>query len=103
MIQQTTLISIKSIFFRAVHCGARTGTERLGHATRLTHYIDCALRLLIHLADIGDRDASIAEVAKAIDISRTHLMKIASAISAFSEVLFQYPWALCGKGDVALG
>jgi len=32
---------------------------------RLTHYIDCALRQLIHLADIGDGDASIAEVATA--------------------------------------
>lgn len=48
------------------------------HLTRQTDY---ALRLLIYLTSIDRRRASIAEVAQAQDISRTHLMKIANLLS----------------------
>lgn len=54
------------------------GLERAMHLTRHTDY---ALRLLIYLTGIGERRASIAEVAQAQDISRTHLMKIANLLS----------------------
>ena len=47
---------------------------------QLTRHTDYALRLLIFLAGIGDRRASIAEVAEAQAVSRTHLMKIANAL-----------------------
>jgi Rrf2 family nitric oxide-sensitive transcriptional repressor len=48
---------------------------------QLTRHTDYALRLLIYLTDIDDRRASIAEVAEAHDISRTHLMKIANLLA----------------------
>ena len=48
---------------------------------QLTRHTDYALRLLIYLTDIGERRASIAEVAQAQAISRTHLMKIANALA----------------------
>ena len=48
---------------------------------QLTRHTDYALRLLMYLTDIGDRRASIAEVAQAQDISRTHLMKIANLLA----------------------
>ena len=47
---------------------------------QLTRHTDYALRLLIYLASIDNRRASIAEVAEAQDVSRTHLMKIANAL-----------------------
>lgn len=48
---------------------------------QFTRHTDYALRLLIYLAGLTDRRASIAEVAEAQDISRTHLMKIANALA----------------------
>jgi Rrf2 family transcriptional regulator, nitric oxide-sensitive transcriptional repressor len=45
-------------------------------AMKLTRYTDYAMRVLIHLA-VNDRDlASIAEIARAYDISQNHLMKV---------------------------
>lgn len=48
---------------------------------RLTHHTDYALRLLIDLARQDGTRLSIAEVAEAQNISRTHLMKIANALA----------------------
>jgi len=48
---------------------------------QLTRHTDYALRLLIYLADAGERRASIAEVAENQAISRTHLMKIANTLA----------------------
>ena len=48
---------------------------------QLTRHTDYALRLLIFLAGISERRASIAEVAEAQAISRTHLMKIANGLA----------------------
>jgi len=48
---------------------------------QLTRHTDYALRLLIHLAGIGEGRAQIAEVAEAQAISRTHLMKIANQLA----------------------
>ena len=48
---------------------------------QLTRRTDYALRLLIHLAGVGDRRALIAQVAQAQAISRTHLMKIANELT----------------------
>ena len=45
---------------------------------RLTVYTDYTIRLLIHLAVQGDRAATIQEVAQRYNISRNHLMKVAS-------------------------
>lgn len=47
---------------------------------QLTRHTDYALRLLIHLGEAQGHRASIAEVAAAQKISRTHLMKIANAL-----------------------
>ena len=47
---------------------------------QLTRHTDYALRLLIHLSQAEGHRASIAEIAAAQDISRTHLMKIANAL-----------------------
>ena len=47
---------------------------------QLTKQTDYALRLLIYLAAVGRR-VSIAEVAEAQGISRTHLMKIANLLT----------------------
>ena len=43
---------------------------------RLTTMTDYAMRLLMYVAQQPDRLCTIAEVAKAYDISETHLMKI---------------------------
>ena len=48
---------------------------------QLTLHTDYALRLLIYLCDTCDRRVSIAEVAEAQAISRTHLMKIANELA----------------------
>ncbi|MBU6268064.1 MAG: Rrf2 family transcriptional regulator [Sphingomonadales bacterium] len=52
---------------------------------QLTRHTDYALRLLLHLAQHGREPGaglvSIAEVATAQDISRTHLMKIANELA----------------------
>jgi len=48
---------------------------------QLTRHTDYALRLLMHLAAAGGGRSQIAIVAEAQDISRTHLMKIANALS----------------------
>ncbi|MDE2403946.1 MAG: Rrf2 family transcriptional regulator [Sphingomonadales bacterium] len=52
---------------------------------QLTRHTDYALRLLLHLAQHGQTEGaglvSIAEVAAAQDISRTHLMKIANQLA----------------------
>lgn len=44
-------------------------------------HTDYALRLLIHLSSIEEGLTSIAEVAEAQNISRTHLMKISNALA----------------------
>lgn len=43
---------------------------------KLTRYTDYAMRVLIHLGSHGDELASIAEIARAYDISQNHLMKV---------------------------
>lgn len=49
---------------------------------QLTRHTDYALRLLIHLASLAEGErVSIADVAAAQDISRTHLMKIANLLA----------------------
>jgi Rrf2 family nitric oxide-sensitive transcriptional repressor len=45
-------------------------------AVRLTVYTDFSLRVLMFLALKRDRLATIAEIAKAYDISKNHLMKV---------------------------
>ncbi len=47
---------------------------------RLTAHSDYALRLLIYCASSSTELATIADIAKAYDISRTHLMKIANKL-----------------------
>jgi Rrf2 family nitric oxide-sensitive transcriptional repressor len=48
---------------------------------QLTRHTDYALRLLMHLAEGEDGRTSIADVAGEQEISRTHLMKIASELA----------------------
>lgn len=48
---------------------------------QLTKHTDYALRMLIYLAGIGERRASIAEVAETQDISQSHLMKVANNLA----------------------
>ena len=43
---------------------------------RLTRYTDYALRVLLHLAAHPDRLCSVAEIARAYDVSQNHLMKV---------------------------
>ena len=44
---------------------------------RLTTFSDYSLRVLMYLATDPDRRATIAEIAKAFDVSENHLMKVA--------------------------
>ena len=44
---------------------------------RLTRYTDYALRVLTYLGAQPDKVCSIAEIARAYDISQNHLMKVA--------------------------
>ena len=48
---------------------------------QLTRHTDYALRLLIDLATVDDDTVQIADVAERQGISRTHLMKITSALA----------------------
>jgi Rrf2 family nitric oxide-sensitive transcriptional repressor len=48
---------------------------------RLTRYTDYSMRVLIYLAVYEDRLCSIAEIAKAYQISYSHLMKVVNALS----------------------
>lgn len=43
---------------------------------RLTRYTDYAMRVMLYLGGRSDRLCSIAEVARAYDISQNHLMKV---------------------------
>ncbi|WP_072572876.1 Rrf2 family transcriptional regulator [Granulibacter bethesdensis] len=43
---------------------------------RFTRYTDYAIRVMLHLSVSQDRLVSIAEIAKAYDISHNHLMKV---------------------------
>jgi Rrf2 family nitric oxide-sensitive transcriptional repressor len=49
---------------------------------RLTRFSDYAVRVLLYLAAHTDRLCSIAEIAKAYDISQNHLMKVVSDLAA---------------------
>jgi len=51
---------------------------------RLTQWTDYALRVLMYCAAHQDREAAptIAEIAEAYGISRSHLMKVVMALSA---------------------
>jgi len=48
---------------------------------RLTRFSDYAIRVALYLAAHDDRLCSIAEVAKAYDISQNHLMKVVSDLA----------------------
>ena len=43
---------------------------------RLTRYTDYAMRVMLYLGGRSDRLCSIAEIARAYDISQNHLMKV---------------------------
>lgn len=48
---------------------------------RLTQFSDYAWRLLMHVADQDGQRTTIAEAAKANNISRSHLMKVAQRLA----------------------
>ena len=48
---------------------------------RLTRHTDYAIRVLTHLAAHDDRTVSIQEIARAYDISKDHLTKVARTLS----------------------
>jgi Rrf2 family nitric oxide-sensitive transcriptional repressor len=48
---------------------------------RLTRFSDYAVRVMLFLAAQPDRLCSIAEIAKAYDISQNHLMKVVSDLA----------------------
>ena len=54
--------------------------ERPGRTMRLTQFSEYALRLLVFAAAHPDRLVTIEEAAKAYDISRAHLMKVANQL-----------------------
>jgi len=48
---------------------------------RLTHHVDLALRVLMHLALTRNERVTIQEIAEAFDISRNHLMKVVHSLA----------------------
>lgn len=56
---------------------------------RLTRFSDYAVRVMLYLAAQTDRLCSIAEIAKAYDISQNHLMKVVSDLAAHGYVQAQ--------------
>jgi Rrf2 family nitric oxide-sensitive transcriptional repressor len=48
---------------------------------RLTNFSDYALRMLMYAASAGDRLITIEEAARAFDVSRTHLNKVANTLT----------------------
>jgi len=50
---------------------------------RLSRHTDYALRVLIHLAAVPERRASIAEIARGYGISENHLMKIVHLLGRY--------------------
>lgn len=53
---------------------------------KLTRHTDYALRVLLYLAARPDRLCSIAEIARAYDISQNHLMKVANELARAGHV-----------------
>ena len=47
---------------------------------RLTTFTDYSLRVLMYLAAVPGRRATIGEIARAFDISENHLMKVVHAL-----------------------
>ncbi|MBN9038917.1 MAG: Rrf2 family transcriptional regulator [Rhizobiales bacterium] len=48
---------------------------------RLTNFTDYALRMLMYAASAGDRLITIEETARAFNVSKTHLNKVASTLT----------------------
>lgn len=55
-------------------------TNGTDHAMQLTRFSDYGLRLMMMAAAHGDRRITIEETARAYDISRAHLMKVAQLL-----------------------
>ena len=60
---------------------------------RLTVFSDYALRVLIYVAVHSERRTTVAEIAEAYDISRSHLMKVVHFLSGLG-----YLQTVRGKG-----